>query len=255
MKVPNMIKMTRGLVVPLVILVAWWFVTSNKLISPVFLPSPEKVVTTFFRLLHEGKIISNLKISLVKVAEGFIVGIVAGFILGTLMGLSKSAEKLFGPLFNAFRQVPILGWIPILILIFGLTELSKVIFIALGAFYPMTLNTFDGCRQLKKEYLEVANVFEYSRLRLLWRFTLPSAMPAVLAGIRISLSEAWMLVIGAEIFFKARGGIGDMMWEAKSAVRMDVVFITIMIVGLIGIVLNYAMGLLESRLLRWRTSN
>jgi sulfonate transport system permease protein len=80
-------------------------------------------------------------------------------------------------------------------------------------------------------------------------------MPSVLAGIRLSMSEAWMLVIGAEIFFKARGGIGDMMWEAKSSVRMDVVFITILIVGLIGYVLNLVMGLLENRLLRWRASN
>jgi sulfonate transport system permease protein len=255
MNAPYKLQNMRGLLVPLAIVAAWWLVTTNSWISPVFLPPPEKVVTTFARLLHEGKIITNLKISLIKVAEGFMVGISAGFILGTVMGLSKSAEKIFGPLFNAVRQVPILGWIPILILIFGLTELSKVIFIALGAFYPMTLNTFDGCRQLKKEYLEVAQVFEYGRLRLLWRFTLPSAMPSVLAGIRLSMSEAWMLVIGAEIFFKARGGIGDMMWEAKSSVRMDVVFITILIVGLIGYILNLAMGLLENRLLRWRASN
>lgn len=255
MKEQHITQKARGLVIPLVILALWWVVARNGWVSPLFLPPPEKVAATFLTLLNEGKIVANLEESLLKVAKGFFIGIVAGFIVGASMGLSRTMEKLIGPLFNAVRQVPILGWIPILILIFGLTELAKVVFIALGAFYPMTLNTVDGCRQLKKEYLEVARVFEYGRLGRMWRFTLPSALPSILAGIRVSLSEAWLLVIGAEIFFKTRGGIGDMMWEAKGKVRMDVVFITILIVGLIGYILNYAMGLLENRLLRWRGSH
>jgi sulfonate transport system permease protein len=252
MDLQKLVQKTRGLVIPLVILIVWWLATRNDAHPSPILPTPEKVYASLLSLLNEGKIAANLQQSLAKVVKGFLVGIVAGFILGTLMGLSRTVEKLFGPLFNAVRQVPILGWIPLLILWFGQTELAKVIFIALGALYPMTLNTFDGCRQLKREYLEVAQVFEYGRLRLLWRFTLPSALPAILAGIRVSMSEAWLLVIGAEIFFKARGGIGDMMWEAKERVRMDVVFITILIIGLIGYLLNHAMTLLESRLLRWR---
>lgn len=255
MKTEQLIQQARGAVIPILIVAVWWIIAKNGWVSPIFLPAPEKVAATFLSLFSEGKIVSNLGESLFKVVKGFFIGISAGFILGTLMGLSRTAEKLLNPLFNAVRQVPILGWIPILILIFGLTELAKLVFIALGAFYPMTLNTFDGCRQLKKEYLEVAQVFEYSRFRRLWRFTLPAALPSILAGVRVSLSEAWMLVIGAEIFFKTRGGLGDMMWEAKGKVRMDVVFITILIIGLIGYLLNWVMALLESRLLRWRISH
>ncbi len=245
----------RGLVVPLALLAVWWIITKNEWVSAVFLPLPETVAATFVKLFLKGKIFVDLNESITKVAKGFLVGITAGFLLGTAMGLSSTLEKLFGPLFNAVRQVPILGWIPVLILIFGLTELAKIIFIALGAFYPMTLNTFDGCRQLKKEYLEVARVFEFNKPRLLWRFILPSALPSILSGIRVSMSEAWMLVIGAEIFFKTRGGLGDMMWEAKTRVQMDIVFITILIIGLIGFILNYVMKILENRLLRWRISN
>jgi len=255
MKAEHVMHKARGLVVPILLLALWWVIAWNRWVSPLFLPSPEKVVATFLSLLGEGKIVANLGESLSKVVKGFLIGITAGFVLGLLMGLSRTAEKLLGPLFNAVRQVPILAWIPVLILVFGLTELAKLIFIALGALYPMTLNTFDGCRQLKREYLELARVFEYSRLRLLWRFTLPSALPSILAGLRVSLSEAWLLVIGAEIFFKTRGGLGDMMWEAKGKVRMDVVFITIIIIGLIGFLLNQTMTLLEKRLLRWRGTN
>lgn len=255
MKTEHVSQKTRGLVIPLLSLVLWWIITRNEWISPIFLPSPEKVAATFLSLLNEGKLLTNLGESLAKVVKGFLLGITAGFLLGMLMGLSRTAEKLFGPLFNAVRQVPVLGWIPILILIFGLTEQAKLIFIALGAIYPMTLNTVDGCRQLKKEYLEVAQVLEFGRFRRLWRFTLPAALPSILAGVRVSLSEAWLLVIGAEIFFKTSGGLGDMMWEAKAKVRMDVVFITILIIGLIGILLNKGMSMLENRMLSWRASN
>lgn len=255
MKAEQIVQKARGAVIPLLLLGVWWGVTRNSWVSPLFLPSPEKVVTTFIILCNEGKIVTNLAESLYKVMKGFLLGISTGFMLGILMGLSRTAERVCGPLFNAVRQVPILGWIPILILIFGLTEMAKLIFIALGAFYPMTLNTFDGCRQLKKEYLEVAQVFAYGRLRFLWRFTLPAALPSILTGIRISLSEAWLLVIGAEIFFKTRGGLGDMMWEAKGKVRMDIVFITILIIGVIGFILNKIMSLVENHLLRWRVSH
>lgn len=255
MDLQNTLLKFRGLVVPLAVFALWWTISANGWISPQFLPTPGTVATTFAGLCSDGKLAVNLVESLTKVAKGFLVGIGAGFLLGMAMGLSKTVERLCGPLFNAVRQVPILGWIPVLILLFGLTELAKIIFIALGAFYPMTLNTFEGCRQLKKEYLEVARVFAFGPMRLLWRFTLPSALPSVLAGIRVSLSEAWLLVIGAEIFFKTRGGIGDMMWEAKAKVRMDIVFITIILVGLIGWLLNLGMGMLENRLLRWRVNN
>lgn len=255
MMVKTVLHKARGVVIPLLILFVWWLASRNGRVSSPLLPTPEKVYTSLLILVNEGKIFTDLQLSLVKVVKGFLVGISAGFLLGISMGLSRTVEKLVGPLFNAVRQVPILGWIPLLILWFGQTEQAKVIFIALGALYPMTLSTFDGTRQLRREYIEVARVFEYGRLRLLWRFTLPSALPSILVGIRVSMSEAWLLVIGAEIFFKARGGIGDMMWEAKERVRMDVVFITILIIGLIGYLLNHVMALLESRLLRWRGSN
>jgi sulfonate transport system permease protein len=255
MNLQKLAQKGRGLALPLAIVGVWWLATRTDASPSPLLPAPEKVYSSLLSLLNEGKIFTNLQQSLAKVAKGFLVGIAAGFILGTLMGLSRTVEKLFGPLFNAVRQVPILGWIPLLILWFGQGELAKVIFIALGALYPMTLNTFDGCRHLKKEYLEVARVFEYSRLRLLWRFTLPAALPSILAGIRVSMSEAWLLVIGAEIFFKTRGGIGEMMWDAKERVRMDVVFITIIIIGLTGYLLNRAMTLMESRLLSWRDTD
>ena len=150
------------------------------------------------------------------------------------------------------RQVPLLGWIPLIILWCGIAETSKVVFIAIGAFYPMVLNTFEGIRGVPHDYIEVARVFEYSRLGMLRRFILPAALPNIMTGVRMSLGISWMLVVGAEIFTRTDGGIGDMMWNGREQFRMDIVFVGIVTVGLVGSLINEMVRIAESRLIIWR---
>jgi len=242
----------RALVLPVLILSVWWFITYLGLVSAVILPSPEKVIQTFVTFANNGQLWFNLSVSFGRVVKGFLIGVSAGLCIGSLMGASRLAEKLIGPLFHAVRQVPILGWIPLLILVFGIKENSKIAFIALGSFYPMALNTFEGARSLKKEYYEVARVFEYTKFRLVTTFLLPAAVPAILTGIRTSLSESWMLVVGAEMFASSFGGIGEMIWLAKDAFHIHIVLMGIICIGTVGFVFNWTIGLLEVRLLQWR---
>lgn len=242
----------RGLILPLVILIIWWIASDRKIISANIFPSPGKVIDTFIFLIRNGDLAFNIKLSMIRVMKGFTLGISAGFILGISMGLSKSIERLIAPLFHAIRQVPLLGWIPLIILWCGIGEISKVIFISIGAFYPIVINTFEGIRSVPKEYVEVAKVFEYDKLNLLRKVILPAALPSILTGIRFSLSVSWMLVVGAEIFTVTAGGIGDMMWEAREHFRMDIVFAGIIVIGIIGLIMNQFVELIETRLLRWR---
>ncbi len=242
----------RGVILPLVILVIWEVISRWGIVPSSILPSPGKVIDTFVELIKNGNLVFNIKASLIRVLKGFLVGGSIGFILGILMGLSRTIEKLVSPIFHSIRQVPLLGWIPLIILWFGIGEISKIVFISIGAFYPMVLNTFEGIRSVPKEYVEVAKVFEYDKLNLLRKVILPTALPSILTGIRFSLSVSWMLVVGAEIFTVSAGGIGDMIWEAREHFRMDVVFVGIIVIGIIGLLMNQFVGLIETRLLRWR---
>ncbi|KAF0219089.1 MAG: binding-protein-dependent transport system inner membrane [Geobacteraceae bacterium] len=242
----------RTITLPLIVLLVWWVVSHREIVSPHFLPRPETVVGAFFTLVEEGILSFNLKMSFTRVISGFLLGISFGLVLGIAMGLSRTVEKLLRPLFDAVRQVPMLGFIPLIILWCGVNETSKVVFIAIGAYYSVVLNTFEGIRSVKKEYLEVAQVFEFGRFNLLRKFVLPAALPSILTGLRLGLSKSWMLVVGAELFTATKGGIGSMMAEGREQWRMEIVFVGIIIVGLVGFVLDQLLKVLEGRLLRWR---
>lgn len=242
----------QGFILPLIILIIWWAISYWKIISPNVLPAPGKVIDTFILLFGSGDLTFNIKMSFLRIIKGFFLGITVGFILGILMGISRTTEKLVGPLFHAIRQVPLLGWIPLIIIWGGMGEVSKVVFIAFGGFYPVVLNTFEGIRGVSKQYVEVAKVFEYGKVNLLRKVILPAALPSIFTGIRSGLSISWMLVVGAEIFTVTAGGIGAMMWEAREHFRMDIVIVGVIIIGIIGLIMNQLVGLLEARFLRWR---
>jgi sulfonate transport system permease protein len=251
-KISRLKEKFQGIALPLLLLTFWWGASRWRLVSPAILPAPNQVISAFISLIKDGILGFNLKISLLRVINGFFIGAFIGFVLGTLMGLSKTVEKLVGPLFHAFRQVPLLGWIPLIILWFGIGEISKVVFISLGAFYPVVLNTFEGIKSVKKEYIEVAQIFEYDKIKLLRKVIFPAALPSIFTGIRFSLTVSWLLVVGAELFTTTAGGIGNMMSEGREQWRMDIVFVGIIVIGIIGFIMNHSVRLFEGRFLRWR---
>lgn len=247
-------KKAIGLIVPLLLLIIWEVVTRKEIFSSLLLIPPEIVTQTFRDLLVSGELVNHLLVSFARVFAGFLLGSLAGILLGTALGLSKAAEEFIGPTFHAVRQVPLYAWFPLLILWFGIGEKSKVLFIAVAPFYIMALYTLEGIRGVPRQYLEVGKVFEYGRLGLLRKFVLPSALPSIATGLRISLSFAWMAVIGAEIL-AASAGIGYMMNWGRQIFQNDIVFVGIITVSILGFIMDYLAGLVEAYFLRWRTTH
>jgi sulfonate transport system permease protein len=250
----NNLPSYRGLLAFLALLVIWQGASWLQLFKNGLFPSPLLVSQTLLELLQQGTLSQELLRSCQREAAGFLLGVSGGFLLGTAMGLSRIVEKLIGPLYHAMRQVPLLGWIPLIILWFGIADTSKIVFISIGAFYPMVLNTFEGIRSVPHSYIEVARVFEYGRLGMLRRFILPAALPNIMTGVRMSLGFSWMLVVGAEIFTRTDGGIGDLMWSGREQFRMDIVIVGVITIGLVGFLINEGVRLLEVRLFRWRAT-
>lgn len=242
-----------GALIPLTLLTAWIFVTKRELVPSQLLVPPSQVVATFVELVKSGELQGHLKISLIRVLEGFALGSSAGFIIGAFLGLSKRAEKYVEPFLRIILQIPILGWMPFLMITLGFGELFKVVFIAIGAFYPMTLNTFEGIKGVPNEYREVGRVFEFSRFKLLRKIILPAAVPSIFTGIRLGLGTAWMLIVGAELA-AATEGIGYMMTMGRQLFQMDVVMLGVIVVGVTGYSMNFLLKIAEKRLLHWRTT-
>jgi sulfonate transport system permease protein len=251
MKLTTIKNNLLGLVIPVVLLVAWYLVSSRELVSPQLLPPPVLLFETWWEMQKSGELTINMKMSLLRVGAGFLLGAAAGFLLGTAMGFWKSVEQYVGPLFNALRQVPIVGWLPFLVFLLGIDELFKIVFIALGAMIPMTLKTFEGIKGVPATYVEVVRLFEFGWFRLLRTVIVPSALPSILAGLRLSLSEAWMLVVGAELI-AASAGIGNVMTIARRLFQTDVVLVVVVAIAVTGYILDRLLLLLEYRLLGWR---
>ncbi len=248
-------KIGRGIIVPLLLLGAWWGVARWELVPTLFLPPPGKVVTAFFSLWENGVLPYNLKVSFLRFFSGSLLGITGGFLLGLLFGMSRTLERLVAPLFNAVRQVPLLAWIPLIILGFGIGEASKVFFIAIGTSFPIVLSTFDGIRNVRKEYVEVGRIFGFGRIGLFWKIILPSVLPHIVTGLRMSLNIAWGQLVAAELFmFTSAGGIGNMIGQGRTNWRMDIVMVGIIIIGIVGFALDHGAKTVENRFMQWRST-
>ena len=236
---------------PLLLLLVWKLAADAKIAPDSLLVPPKKVVEAAVELVKSHILIDNLLISLSRVAKGFIFGSSLGFIIGILIGVSKGADEFLSPILRTVRQVPLLGWMPLIVLWFGIGELSKVVFISIGAFFPTMLNTYIGIRGVSKEYLEVGKVYQLSKLRLLFIIILPSALPSIVTGVRLSMSISWMMVVGAEMI-SANSGIGQMMAAARDMFRTDIVMVGIIVIGVVGFIIDVVIKKVEAGIIRWQ---
>jgi sulfonate transport system permease protein len=230
-------RMTNYLIFPVILFVAWWFVTEQEYFPAVILPSMNAVAGSFLKQMESGQLGRDVLVSLIRVVKGFSIAALLGIFLGLLMGVSKTIDRFFILPFNCIRQIPIIAWIPLIILWCGIGELSKVVIIVLGAFFPVLVNTFFGISQVPKDYLEVGRLFRLSKWKMFTQIYLPSAIPAIFEGLKLGLSNSWTVVVAAEII-AAGSGIGYRINDARSLMQSEVVIVGILIIGLIGLVLD-----------------
>jgi sulfonate transport system permease protein len=245
------LRRLKGLFLPVGLLLIWEMVSKkSNAYAQAFVPL-EKIGSSLLELLLNGELIANLLASLSTVATGLLISGVAGFAIGSLMGLYQSADRLIGPVFHSARQVPLLGWIPLIGLWFGNGDLAKTLVVCLAAFYPMVLNTCEGVRNVEKNHLEVGKVLGISRWQSYRYILVPGALPFILTGISHALAFSWIATVGSELLFTAGPGLGGLMQTAQMASRMDTVIVCVAGIGVTGLFMNYVLSRFSRYLLRW----
>jgi sulfonate transport system permease protein len=242
-----------ALIVPILLLAAWQWAVSRQLFSELLLVPPLTIINTLGDLARSGDLSINILASIKRVAVGFLIGGSSGFIVGVVMGLSPFMDRFIGPLIKASKHVPLFAWMPLIILLFGIGELTKVLFLSIGAFFPMIFNTYQGVSGVPRKYQELARVFDYKRFRYLTRVIIPGAMPSIITGVRLSLGILWMFLVGAELF-GSEDGLGYMMTWGRQLFQIDVVMAGLVVIGAIGFIINALLEIIEKRVLRWRIS-
>ncbi len=243
--------------VPALTALLWYLASRQQWMSPQILPSPEVVAKTALELAS-GELGGQLWISVQRLALGLLGGVSTGLLLGAVLGASARAERLIYPTFSALAQVPTLAWIPLFMLFFGIGELLKWVVLVKAIVVPVTVHTLVGVRDVPPRLREAAAVLRLPRGVRLWRLTVPAALPSVLTGLRLALSQGWAALLAVELLASSEG-IGYLMVWGRQLFMLDIVLVCILVVGLTGGVMAWAMHRLSQRwctgrsraLLRW----
>lgn len=238
------------LLLPFLLLLAWITATQLALVPRAILPPVGKVANAFLDLAISGQLVRDILASLSRVLRGYLIALVSGIALGTLMGTSQTLERFFALTLNGIRQIPMLAWIPLIILWFGIGEASKIAVIVLGAFFPILLNTISGIRSTPHSLVEVARLYQLSRWESFRSVYLPSALPQIFVGLKLGLGISWVAVVASELI-AASSGIGFRISDARSLMMADVVLVGMIVIGLIGLAMDKLMSLLFHRLTPW----
>jgi sulfonate transport system permease protein len=238
---------------PAVLLALWTIGSERGWIAPQILPPPARVYDTLLDLARSGDLASHTLISLQRVLVGFGIGTLCGFALGAALGLSRTLEAYVLPSFNAVVQIPVLGWLPFLLLLVGVGEPLKYILIAHAALVPVTLSTLQGFRQAPATLDEVARGYGYSRWQRIVHVVLPAAVPTLATGVRLAFTKAWLALVVVELVASSEG-LGYLIVNGRQLFQLDLVMAAVVVVGAIGFVVNHLLDSLEARLRRGRPS-
>jgi len=257
----------RGVILPVLLLLLWHVVTTQGWVSPQRLPEPLAVLQRWWAYMLpteafvegsgpwwkwalSGELLLDVLSSLYRVALGFAIGAGLALPLGLLMGANETIYGYCNPTVQVLRPIPPIAFIPLAMLWFGLGNPPAVFLIALGAFFPIVMNTISGVRQVDGIYLRVARNLGASKWTMFSRVILPASMPAILTGVRVGIGTAFIVVIVAEMI-AANNGLGFRISEAREYFWLDKVIAGMLTIGLLGMSIDKAMNSLSNYLLRW----
>ena len=239
-----------GMIFPIALLYLWHVSVEKNWVNPLLLPAPELVWIALKDLYQTGELWSNLSVSLSRIGYGFSAGILLALGLGLTMGLSHRAEAYIWPTFKAINLVPVIGWIPLLILLVGIDEALKIILIAKAALVPMTINVFKGVRNIPQQLTEVADVYQLSTWSRFKNVVLPGAFISFIGGLRLSLASSWGALVAVELLASSEG-IGYVMVYGRQIFQLDVVMATVVVIGLVGFGFDVVIRVIQKQFRGW----
>ncbi|MBR1861504.1 MAG: ABC transporter permease [Lachnospiraceae bacterium] len=248
---PRIIAFLNTIAVPVLLLALWQILSGSGLLLDVILPSPVKVVKALFEMIKDGSLGVDLAVSGKRVLIGYLWGAGIALILGVFSGLNKIAERVFSPVINVIRQIPLYAWMPLIILWFGIGEVSKEIIIARGVLIPIYLNTLQGIKGVQAEYFELAEVLELKRSVFLRKVVLPSAVSSIFTGLRLGAGNAWMAVVAAEML-GGLTGLGYALMKSREFLWSDKLIALMVVIGVIGVIIDVILHQIEIRSLKWK---
>jgi ABC-type nitrate/sulfonate/bicarbonate transport system permease component len=236
---------------PLGLLLAWELAAETGLIDVRFFPAPSSIISKLVEMARSGELTENVLISLQRIVLGFLLGGVPAIVIGIAMGIWRPIRAIVDPLIVATYPIPKSSLLPLILLIFGLGEMSKVMMVAIGVFYPMAINATAGVLQINQIYLDVGKSFKASPWDTFRTIALPGALPFIMTGVKLGAGLALILIAIAEMV-GAKSGIGYMIWSAWETFAVAKMYVGLFVIALIGFAISLMLNEIERWVIRWK---
>ena len=247
---PHWLSLVLSAIAIAIPLVIWSIISYGGLTTPVFLPTPTAVIQAGIQMFTEDDLITDVIASCLRVAAGFIVAAMVGVPIGILMGAFHSMESLFSPIVGTVRYMPVVAFVPLIIIWVGLGESAKTLIIFLGVVLYNAMMVADAVKFIPDEMLNVAYTLGANRREVLFRVIMPAVFPSILDTLRVNISGAWNYLVIAELI-ASQNGLGYKIVQSQRFLQTDKVLFCILLIGLIGLILDYSLKLLSMVLTPW----
>jgi NitT/TauT family transport system permease protein len=238
-------------VASIIVLFILWELAALRFNNSLIMPTPAEALKALADVVHDPGVLRDLGITLRRVGVGFGCALLIGLPLGYLMGYSRTVLRLLDPLLNSLRQIPIMAWVPLTIVWFGLGDGPTVFLIAVSALFPILLNTIDGVQAISMDYYNAARSMGAGRFSIFLHVIIPGSLSHVLTGARIGMGSGWMSVICAE-FIATSAGFGHAMVKAQVMMETDVLMALMIFGAVVGFAIDRGMLLLSRAMIKWK---
>ena len=238
-----------------VILALWWLASHLRWVPPLFLPTPEVVAERLYESaagkLTDAPLAEHFGWSMFRVFTAFFAACLTAIPVGIAMGVSRIARGIFDPPIEFYRPLPPLAYLPLIVIWFGIDELSKVLLIYLACFAPLAMSARSGVRSVSQEQIHAAYSMGATRHQVIWHVIVPAAMPEILTAMRIAIGFGWTTLVAAEMV-AATKGLGQMVLNASNFLRTDIVIMGIIVIGVVAYLFDLLMRYIEHLVVPWK---
>jgi NitT/TauT family transport system permease protein len=236
---------------PLALLALWEIATRTGLLDARFFPAPSQIFDTLVKLIENGALWKNTWASLQRLFWGTLLGGIPALLLGIAMGLYRPLRAIVDPLVSATYPVPKSAIMPLILLIFGLGESSKIVMVAIGVFYPVLINAVAGVREINRVYLDVGSNFGAGRWQVFRTIALPGALPLIMSGVKLGIGMGLILIAIAEMI-GAKSGLGYMIWNAWEVLSVEQMYVGLLTIAVLGFLFTLLLNELERWIIPWK---
>jgi sulfonate transport system permease protein len=247
----RLLRPLLGLLLPVVLALAWEVIVHVGISNGRLVPPPSRIFATLSELASTGELTRHTIATLLRVAAGFALGVMAGTLLGAACGYWATTRRLLDPTLQALRAIPSIAWVPLFILWLGIFEESKVALIAVGVFFPVYLGVMGAIVAVDRKIVEVGRVFRLSGVAMIRRILLPAVLPAYVVSLRAGLGLGWMFVVAAE-FMGAAEGLGYLLTDGQQLGKPAQIVAAILTFAVLGKLTDWLVVALSAPFLRWQ---